>query len=151
MIGSVITCTLGVLAMCYLLRALHRSGQVGPDGQELPDEVIWGFREYQGPCAGVQAEVPAPAALELGVTAASVSWRTIELTDDLTLLAAELRTQGERQTRMIRTQAAQITQLTQALQAARSERDHFQRLYEEQRGSRAVATEDPGEVTEQTH
>jgi hypothetical protein len=58
LIEGVITCALGTLAMCYLLRALHRSGQVGPDGQELPDEVIWGFWDYQGAGVGVQAQDP---------------------------------------------------------------------------------------------
>jgi len=153
MTEGVITCALGAVAMCYLLRALYRSGQVGLDGQELPDEVIWGFREYRAPCTAVQTEEQAlaQAGIDLGATAASASWRTVELTDDLVLLAAEMRRHGERQTWLMRTQAAQIVQLTHALQVARSERDHFQRLYEAQRNCCPVATKDPGELTEHIH
>jgi hypothetical protein len=74
-------------------------------------------------------------AIDLGVTPTSLSWRTVELTDDLTVLAAELRTHGERQISVIRTQAAQIAQLTHALQTVRLERDRLERLYEAQRST----------------
>lgn len=150
MIETVLMCTLGALAMCYLLRAVRRSEEVGRDGRQLPDEMIWGFRDMERSSTPLPLDElsSAVAAMDLDITAHSVSWRTVELTDDLTLLATELRAHGERQNWMIRVQAARIVELTQALHYARSEREHFQRLYEEQQNRAPVATDGSPEVAE---
>jgi hypothetical protein len=135
--------------MCSLLRALHKNGEVGQDGRELPDEVIWGLRDLEAPCVAAQVEHPSLArvTMDCGSTPESMSWRGVELTDDLTLLAAELRAHGEHQNWMIRAQAAQIAHLISALHLAGSERDHYHRLYQEERNRVARVASDDQSVT----